>query len=102
MSASAILIPAEIVRALPIDSIRAALATLGLVLDGSATTGAELHEGIRTWIARWASDVVHDQRCADPGCARLPAILVSGAPYCAIHGHRRMADSAVQGSGTRP
>lgn len=83
---TAICIPEHIADALPIESVRAALATLGLVLDGRY--GAD-----RTLTARWASEVITSQVCREPGCARLPAILVSGTPYCGLHGRRHMEEA---------
>lgn len=83
---TAICIPEHIANDLPIEAVRAAFASLGLVIDGRL--GAD-----RTLIVRWASDAVHDQRCREPGCPRLPTILVDGAPYCALHGRRRLEES---------
>lgn len=83
---STICIPAEIARELPIDAVRVAFASLGLVLD--ARYGAD-----RTLTARWASDAAMPHVCREPGCARLPAILVEGAPYCALHARRRFEES---------
>lgn len=82
---TAICIPPEIAAELPIATVRAAFATLGLVLDGRY--GPE-----RTLTARWASEAFAAQVCREPGCARLPAILVSGAPYCALHGRRHLEE----------
>jgi hypothetical protein len=87
---SAILIPASLVRELPQEALRSALATLGLVLYSGGVSGAALRQGEPTLEARWASDAIHDQRCAEPGCARLPALLLEGAPYCPLHARRRM------------
>lgn len=89
---SQIIIPDSIASQLPMEAVRRAFASLGLVLDGGAVVGAELGTQ-RAWQARWASDAIHDQRCADPGCPRLPATLVSGTPYCALHGRRHMEET---------
>lgn len=86
---TAICIPAEIARELPIDAVRAALATLGLVLDGRY--GAD-----RTLTARWASEAAMPQVCREPGCARLPALLLDGAPFCALHYRQRREERVTR------
>lgn len=60
---SQIIIPDSIASQLPMEAVRRAFASLGLVLDGGAVVGAELGTQ-RAWQARWASDAIHDQRCA--------------------------------------
>lgn len=86
---STICIPAEIARELPIDAVRAAFASLGLVLD--ARYGSD-----RTLTARWASEAAMPQVCREPGCARLPSILLDGAPYCVLHYRQRREDRAIR------
>lgn len=92
---SAIIIPADIVRDIEPEALRGALASLGLVLYAGGVSGAAMRQGQPTLEARRACDAIHDQRCTEPGCARLPALLLDGAPYCALHGRRRLSDATA-------
>lgn len=76
-----IAIPDEI----PLRALAGALATLGLVLDGSSWS-----DGIHR--ARWASECL-GTRCNEPGCVLPASISLGKRRYCASHAGYHMIEA---------
>ena len=80
-------------EALPAAALHRALgemlAGLGLV-TGSTVYGPARDLAVTT---HWASEAraAASQECSEPGCRRPVVVLLHGATWCAVHGHRRMS-----------
>jgi len=93
MSKSVVTLRLMLPEALPAVAVQRALgemlAGLGLV-PGSTLYGPARDLTVAT---HWASEArtAASQECNEPGCRRPVAVLLSGATYCALHGHRKMS-----------